>query len=130
MTERECNAAACGWRGAATDCVTPKHVPEMLLCPECHETTEAVTPADAPGPRPCGLAPLVSWATLGWRWFGLAPWWCVGGVVVSVFLFAFGDRYNELTSSRDFSRGIPKTGPSRPTGSEWRGRGYDRLAVR
>lgn len=44
VVDRECNDAVCGWRGPETDCVTPTHVPEMILCPECQETTEIVTP--------------------------------------------------------------------------------------
>jgi len=35
---RSCNA--CDWTGPESDCVHPKHVPEMVLCPLCHETTD------------------------------------------------------------------------------------------
>ncbi len=38
----DCNNPDCGWTGMASRCVTPKHVPEELLCPECHETVEPV----------------------------------------------------------------------------------------
>ena len=39
---RECNY--CDWIGWAYDCVHPKHIESLLLCPECNETTEFVTP--------------------------------------------------------------------------------------
>lgn len=35
---RSCNA--CDWKGPTADCVHPKHDSTMLLCPECHETTD------------------------------------------------------------------------------------------
>ena len=30
----------CGWSGTAYRCVTPKHEPTYLLCPECREVVE------------------------------------------------------------------------------------------
>lgn len=40
---RECNN--CDWIGWGYECVSPKHVESLLLCPECNETTNLVTPA-------------------------------------------------------------------------------------
>lgn len=45
---RECNNPDCGWVGPVAECVTPKHIPEMILCPECHETTEPVRSSPTP----------------------------------------------------------------------------------
>ena len=39
---RECSG--CDWVGWGEDCVHPKHVESLRLCPECNETTEQVTP--------------------------------------------------------------------------------------
>ena len=41
MEIRECNG--CDWVGWADDCVHPKHVQSLSLCPECKETTFTVT---------------------------------------------------------------------------------------
>ncbi|GEM_PF-4701545 len=41
MQGRECNNVACGWVGLVEDAVHPKHDSTTLLCPQCHETTEA-----------------------------------------------------------------------------------------
>lgn len=38
----ECCNDACPWRGAESETVTPKHQPDHLLCPECHEVVERV----------------------------------------------------------------------------------------
>lgn len=45
---RECNNEACGWVGPVADAVHPKHDSTTLLCPQCHETTEAAPVAAAP----------------------------------------------------------------------------------
>lgn len=39
---RSCNNDDCGWVGSIAETVHPKHVPEMILCPRCNETTESV----------------------------------------------------------------------------------------
>lgn len=36
----ECCNGECGWKGEKKYCVTFKHGPEYLMCPECHETVE------------------------------------------------------------------------------------------
>lgn len=33
---------ACSWSGFTADCVTPKHQPDVFLCPVCYEVTEPV----------------------------------------------------------------------------------------
>lgn len=43
MEIRECNG--CDWVGWVEDCVHPKHVESVCLCPECKETTFTVTPS-------------------------------------------------------------------------------------
>lgn len=39
---RSCNNDDCDWVGPISQTVHPKHVPEMILCPVCNETTECV----------------------------------------------------------------------------------------
>ena len=46
---RECNA--CEWIGWQSECVAPKHLQSFLVCPECGETTEQVTPNQVKGLR-------------------------------------------------------------------------------
>ena len=36
----DCCNADCGWKGLASECVTPKHDTNEILCPKCHEITE------------------------------------------------------------------------------------------
>ncbi len=43
---RECNNPERNWIGWESDCVHPKHAESLRLSPECHETTEQVTPTD------------------------------------------------------------------------------------
>ena len=38
----ECVNADCGWTGQWKDCLTFKHGPEYLMCPECNEHVEAI----------------------------------------------------------------------------------------
>ena len=38
--ERSCCNDECGWQGAESEAVHPKHDSAALLCPQCHETTE------------------------------------------------------------------------------------------
>ncbi len=33
----ECMSDECGWVGLMSDCLHPKHDPDNLLCPKCHE---------------------------------------------------------------------------------------------
>lgn len=33
----ECMSDVCSWAGLMSECVHPKHDPDNLLCPECHE---------------------------------------------------------------------------------------------
>ena len=40
-----CNDERCGWVGCLVETKSPKHSPEKILCPQCSETTETVTPA-------------------------------------------------------------------------------------
>ncbi len=37
---RICSNPDCNWEGKDDECVHPKHSPEDLLCPLCHEVTE------------------------------------------------------------------------------------------
>lgn len=39
---RECCSGACDWIGRLADAVHPKHLPDVLLCPQCNETTQCV----------------------------------------------------------------------------------------
>lgn len=39
---REC--VSCDWIGWATDCVHPKHIESVSLCPECNDATDWVSP--------------------------------------------------------------------------------------
>jgi hypothetical protein len=41
---RVCNNDECNWVGWLSDCVHPKHVDSLCLCPECKETTEYLSP--------------------------------------------------------------------------------------
>ena len=41
MATYQCCNEACGWSGPLEQTVTPKHVPEQLLCPACYEVVEA-----------------------------------------------------------------------------------------
>jgi hypothetical protein len=36
----ECINTECGWKGEKKDCLTWKHGPEYLMCPECNEHVE------------------------------------------------------------------------------------------
>ena len=36
----ECCNSECNWEGFSTDCVTPKHESDHLLCPKCYEVVE------------------------------------------------------------------------------------------
>ena len=38
----DCCSPDCDWTGYSIDCVTPKHEPDKLLCPECYEVVEPV----------------------------------------------------------------------------------------
>lgn len=38
----DCCNEKCAWSGLASDCVTPKHEPDHLLCPECYKVVEPV----------------------------------------------------------------------------------------
>lgn len=38
----DCCNEECGWTGLSNNCVTPKHDPEKLLCPECSEVVEPI----------------------------------------------------------------------------------------
>lgn len=42
---RECNNDACGWRGPESETSQMKHGYPSMLCPKCHETTEAAMPS-------------------------------------------------------------------------------------
>jgi len=33
----ECYSENCGWAGDINDAVHPKHDPDFICCPECHE---------------------------------------------------------------------------------------------
>lgn len=47
---RSCNNDDCDWVGPISQTVHPKHVPEMILCPVCNETTECVHEQAQAGP--------------------------------------------------------------------------------
>jgi len=36
----DCGNPECGWKGLASECVTPKHQLDEVLCPMCHDVTE------------------------------------------------------------------------------------------
>lgn len=36
-TQVECYNEECGWAGDINDAVHPKHDPDFICCPECHE---------------------------------------------------------------------------------------------
>ena len=42
----QCCNEACGWSGPLAQTVTPKHVPEQLLCPDCYEVVEQTNPCE------------------------------------------------------------------------------------
>jgi hypothetical protein len=38
----DCCNKECAWTGYSTDCVTFKHEPTYMMCPECYEVVEPV----------------------------------------------------------------------------------------
>jgi len=38
----DCCNENCAWSGLSSACVTPKHEPHHLLCPECYEVVEPI----------------------------------------------------------------------------------------
>ncbi len=44
-----CNPNCC-WAGDESECVTPHHEPEHLLCPDCYEVVEDAKEEDDPYP--------------------------------------------------------------------------------
>ncbi len=48
----DCCNEDCGWSGPKSETVHPKHVPDLLLCPECHEVVGPVGEPWGEGRKP------------------------------------------------------------------------------